>query len=106
MALLNYPMFVVTTQANGSTAGCLVGFACQASIRPPRFLVGLSAQNHTFRVAANATHLAVHVFDIEHIDIVELFGSQTGDGPTNSTGAGGIAAQHGCPSSTMRPLGS
>ncbi len=79
VALLNYPMFVVTTQANGSTAGCLVGFACQASIRPPRFLVGLSAQNHTFRVAANATHLAVHVFDIEHIDIVELFGSQTGD---------------------------
>jgi hypothetical protein len=22
-------MFVVTTQANGTTAGCLVGFACQ-----------------------------------------------------------------------------
>lgn len=44
-----------------------------------RFLVGLSPQNHTFRVAADATHLAVHVFDIEHIDLVELFGSQTGD---------------------------
>ncbi len=79
VALLNYPMFVVTTQANGTTAGCLVGFACQVSIRPPRFLVGLSIQNHTFRVATNATHLAVHVFDIEHIDLVELFGSQTGD---------------------------
>jgi flavin reductase (DIM6/NTAB) family NADH-FMN oxidoreductase RutF len=79
VALLNYPMFVVTTQANGTTAGCLVGFACQASIRPPRFLVGLSTQNHTFRVAADATYLAVHVFDIEHIDVAELFGSQTGD---------------------------
>lgn len=79
VALLNYPMFVVTTQHHGITAGCLVGFACQASIRPPRFLVGLSPQNHTFRVAANATHLAVHVFDIEHIDLVELFGTQTGD---------------------------
>lgn len=79
VALLNYPMFVVTTQANGVRAGCLVGFACQASIRPPRFLVGLSTQNHTYRVAAQATHLAVHVFDIEHIDVVELFGSQTGD---------------------------
>ncbi|CAM3142511.1 flavin reductase [Mycobacterium tuberculosis variant microti OV254] len=79
VALLNYPMFVVTTQANGITAGCLVGFACQASIHPPRFLVGLSTQNHTYRVAAEATHLAVHVFDIEHIDVAELFGSYTGD---------------------------
>ena len=79
VALLNYPMFVVTTQAQGIAAGCLVGFASQASIHPPRFLVGLSTQNHTFRVAAEATHLAVHVFDREHLDVVELFGSQTGD---------------------------
>jgi len=79
VTLLNYPMFVVTTQANGTPAGCLVGFASQASIHPPRFLVGLSTQNHTFRVAADATHLAVHVFDREHLDVVELFGSQTGD---------------------------
>src|SRR5947209_20074702 len=79
VALLNYPMFVVTTQAHGIAAGCLVGFASQASIDPPRFLVGLSTQNHTFRVAAKATHLAVHVFDREHLDVVELFGSQTGD---------------------------
>ncbi|OMC46935.1 flavin reductase [Mycobacterium sp. IS-2888] len=79
VALLNYPMFVVTTQAGGVAAGCLVGFASQASIHPPRFLVGLSTQNHTFRVAAEATHLAVHVFDRAHLDVVELFGSQTGD---------------------------
>lgn len=79
VALLNYPMFVVTTQAGGVAAGCLVGFASQASIHPPRFLVGLSKQNHTFRVAADATHLAVHVFDREHLDVVELFGTQTGD---------------------------
>ena len=79
VGLLDYPMFVVTTQADGSTAGCLVGFASQISIHPPRFLVGLSKQNHTFRVAAGATYLAVHVFDREHLDIVELFGSQTGD---------------------------
>src|SRR5262249_37435180 len=44
VALLNYPMFVVTTEAGGVTAGCLVGFASQ---HPPRFLVGLSMQNHT-----------------------------------------------------------
>ncbi len=79
VALLNYPMFVVTTQANGIAAGCLVGFASQTSIHPPRFLVGLSKRNHTFRVAADATHLAVHVFDHEHLDTVELFGGETGD---------------------------
>ncbi|MCV7309169.1 flavin reductase family protein [Mycobacterium paraffinicum] len=79
VAVLNYPMYVVTTRAGGVAAGCLVGFASQTSIHPPRFLVGLSRKNHTFRVAAEATHLAVHVFDHEHLDIVELFGSQTGD---------------------------
>ena len=36
VALLNYPMFVVTTQSGGVAAGCLVGFASQASIHPPR----------------------------------------------------------------------
>ena len=79
VALLDYPMFVVTTHANGVPAGCLVGFASQTSIHPPRFLVGLSTKNHTFRVAAGATHLGVHVFDTEHLDVVEMFGSQTGD---------------------------
>jgi flavin reductase (DIM6/NTAB) family NADH-FMN oxidoreductase RutF len=74
VGLLNYPMFVVTTQVDGVAAGCLVGFASQASIHPPRFLVGLSTKNHTFRVAANATHLAVHLFDREHLDVVELSG--------------------------------
>lgn len=79
VALLNYPMFVVTTAANGVMAGCLVGFASQASIHPPRFLVGLSKRNHTFRVAAGATHLAVHVFERDRLEVAELFGSQTGD---------------------------
>jgi flavin reductase (DIM6/NTAB) family NADH-FMN oxidoreductase RutF len=79
VVLLNYPVFVVTTVADGVAAGCLVGFASQASIEPPRFLVGLSTHNHTFRVACDATHLAVHLFDCEQLDVVELFGSQTGD---------------------------
>jgi len=79
VARLNYPMFVVTTEADVVSAGCLVGFASQTSIHPPRFLVGLSKRNHTFRVAGGATHLAVHVFDREHLGVVELFGGQTGD---------------------------
>jgi flavin reductase (DIM6/NTAB) family NADH-FMN oxidoreductase RutF len=79
VALLNYPMFVVTTRVDGVAAGCLVGFASQTSIHPPRFLVGLSKRNHTFRVAAHASHLVVHVFDRAHLDVVELFGGQTSD---------------------------
>lgn len=79
VAVLNYPMYVVTTRADGVAAGCLVGFASQTSIHPPRFLVGLSRKNHTYRVAAEATHLAVHVFDHDHLATVELFGSETGD---------------------------
>jgi flavin reductase (DIM6/NTAB) family NADH-FMN oxidoreductase RutF len=39
MGSLDYPMLVVTAAAAGERAGCLVGFATQASIDPARFLV-------------------------------------------------------------------
>jgi flavin reductase (DIM6/NTAB) family NADH-FMN oxidoreductase RutF len=76
---LDYPMFVVTTRAGDRLAGCLVGFATQTSIDPPRFLVGLSKVNHTFRVAVDAPGLVVHVVPREHRDLAELFGGTTGD---------------------------
>lgn len=76
---LNYPMFVVTTQTHGTRAGCLVGFASQTSIAPPRFLIGLSKRNHTYRVGHDADHLAVHVLSRQHADLARLFGGQTGD---------------------------
>jgi flavin reductase (DIM6/NTAB) family NADH-FMN oxidoreductase RutF len=76
---LDYPMFVVTTQTQGNRAGCLVGFASQTSIQPPRFLIGLSKRNHTFRVARDADHLAVHVISRQHAELARLFGGQTGD---------------------------
>jgi flavin reductase (DIM6/NTAB) family NADH-FMN oxidoreductase RutF len=79
VSLLDYPVFVVTAQAQDTVAGCLVGFAGQVSIDPPRFQVGLSRRNHTFRIAEHATHLGVHVFDREQLDVVALFGSQSGD---------------------------
>lgn len=53
VGLLDYPMFVVTTHADEQHAGCLVGFATQVSIRPQRFLVGLSHKNHTYRRSAH-----------------------------------------------------
>jgi choline dehydrogenase-like flavoprotein len=52
--MLDCPMFVVTTRPCDASGGCLVGFANQVSIRPPRFLVGLSKRNHTYRVANDA----------------------------------------------------
>lgn len=76
---LDYPMFVVTTRAVNERSGCLVGFATQSAIDPPRFLVGLSDKNRTFRVATAADHLAVHVLDRRHLPLARLFGEQTGD---------------------------
>ena len=72
-------MFVVTTQANGHASGCLVGFATQTSLRPPRFLVGISRRNHTFGVACQSEHLAVHVLTRREVKLARLFGGQTGD---------------------------
>jgi flavin reductase (DIM6/NTAB) family NADH-FMN oxidoreductase RutF len=76
---LDYPMYIVTTAAGGERAGCLVGFATQCSINPPRFLVCLSDKNHTFRVAQDADLLIVHLVPDDAGELAELFGSQTGD---------------------------
>jgi flavin reductase (DIM6/NTAB) family NADH-FMN oxidoreductase RutF len=72
-------MFVVTTASGERRAGCLVGFASQVSVRPPRFLVALSTANHTYRVAAAADVLAVHLIGRDDRRLAELFGSTTGD---------------------------
>jgi len=77
--LLDYPMFVVTTRHGEQRSGCLVGFASQVSIKPRRFLVGLSDKNHTFRVAQHAERLVVHVLDADDRQLAELFGGTTED---------------------------
>lgn len=79
VATIDYPMFVVTTAAEGERAGCLVGFATQCSIDPPRFLVCLSKRNHTLRVAERAEVLIVHFLGVDDLDIASLFGENTGD---------------------------
>lgn len=78
-ALLDYPMYVVTTSAGDQRAGCLVGFTSQVSISPQRFLVGLSKRNRTYRVARTADHLGVHLVPRSHRELARLFGSETGD---------------------------
>jgi flavin reductase (DIM6/NTAB) family NADH-FMN oxidoreductase RutF len=79
MAQLDYSMLIVTTASNGERAGCLVGFASQVSIHPPRFLVGLSIKNRTYRVACAADVLAVHFVPEQADGLAELFGGETGD---------------------------
>jgi flavin reductase (DIM6/NTAB) family NADH-FMN oxidoreductase RutF len=76
---LEYPMFVVTARAGDERLGCMVGFATQASIDPPRFAVGLSHTNRTFRRAGDAAALAVHCLPADHPELAELFGGETGD---------------------------
>lgn len=76
---VDFPMWFVTTSNGHDRAGCMVGFTTQASISPPRFLVGLSRANHTTRVAAGATHVAVHLLRRDSLDLAHLFGEQTGD---------------------------
>jgi flavin reductase (DIM6/NTAB) family NADH-FMN oxidoreductase RutF len=70
---------VVTTAVDGEPTGCLIGFATQCSIHPPRFLACLSKQNHTYALARRAGILAVHVVDEQAREIARLFGGETGD---------------------------
>jgi flavin reductase (DIM6/NTAB) family NADH-FMN oxidoreductase RutF len=79
VARLDYPMFVLTAAAGGERSGCLVGFASQCSIDPPRFAVWVSEKNHTFRIARRADAVAVHVPAAGQRALAELFGGETGD---------------------------
>jgi flavin reductase (DIM6/NTAB) family NADH-FMN oxidoreductase RutF len=76
---LEYPMFIVTARAGDERLGCLVGFATQTSIDPPRFAVGLSRENRTFRRGRDADVLGVHCVPADAADLAELFGGETGD---------------------------
>jgi flavin reductase (DIM6/NTAB) family NADH-FMN oxidoreductase RutF len=78
-AEMDYTMLIVTTRAEGEKAGCLVGFATQCSIDPPRFAVFLSEKNRTLRIAERSEALLVHFVPAEAAGLVELFGAQTGD---------------------------
>ena len=77
---LDHAMFIVTTVGGGGErSGCLIGFATQTSIGPPRFLACISDKNHTYRVAREASHLAVHLVPEDRMDVAEVFGGETGD---------------------------
>jgi flavin reductase (DIM6/NTAB) family NADH-FMN oxidoreductase RutF len=79
VAQLDYPMFIATVAAGGERAGCLIGFATQSSIDPPRFLAGISDKNRTFRVAKGTDSMAIHLVPEDAGELAELFGGETGD---------------------------
>ncbi len=100
---LDYAMFIVTVASSTDRAGCLVGFATQCSIDPPRFLVCLSEQNRTFRVAREAEVVVVHLVPRDAGALADLFGGRTGDEIDKfaccdwSPGPGGAPLLHECP---------
>ena len=73
------PLVIVTTAAQSTRAGCVVGFHSQSSIDPVRYAVWISKANHTYRVALLAGHLAVHRLDGRHRELARVFGGSTGD---------------------------
>ena len=79
VAQLDYPMFIATVAAGGERSGCLIGFATQSSIHPPRFLAGISDKNRTYRVARDAGTMAIHLVPEDASELAELFGGETGD---------------------------
>ncbi len=80
MGQLDWPMHLVTAVSrDGERNGCLLGFATQCAIHPPRYFVFLSKNNHTFDVAEQAEALGVHFPDPGQIDLAIRFGTRTGD---------------------------
>src|SRR4051812_18135492 len=102
MGGLDYPMVIVTVTDGDRLAGCLVGFAAQCGIDPPRFMVWLSKNNHTYQVARGAEVVAVHLPTADNRDLAALFGTRTGfdvdkfDRCTWRTGPGGVPVLTDC----------
>jgi flavin reductase (DIM6/NTAB) family NADH-FMN oxidoreductase RutF len=100
---IDYPMYIATVAGEGGRAGCLVGFSTQCSIEPVRFLVCLSDKNRTYRVARGADALALHLVPAGADDLVDLFGSHSGDELDKfercawHTGPGGLPVLDDCP---------
>jgi flavin reductase (DIM6/NTAB) family NADH-FMN oxidoreductase RutF len=79
MAMLDGPVFVVTTQADGQPLGCLISFATQTSVQPPSFMVVIPRDSGISDAARRSEHLAVHVLPQHNVALAELFGGETDD---------------------------
>jgi flavin reductase (DIM6/NTAB) family NADH-FMN oxidoreductase RutF len=76
---LDYPVFIVTMTDGDRREGCIVGFATQTSFDPARFLTCVSRVNRSFELAQDVDTIALHVVPCEAIELIELFGGETGD---------------------------
>lgn len=76
---LDSTALIVTVRSEELAAGCLVAFATQCSIYPPRLLVCLSELNLTTRIASTASALGVHVLGDDQAEVASLFGTETGN---------------------------
>jgi flavin reductase (DIM6/NTAB) family NADH-FMN oxidoreductase RutF len=73
-------MYIVTARASsGERGGCLVGFATQCSVHPPRFIACVSKENRTFDVVRGAEAVVVHFLGRDQRALAALFGGETGD---------------------------
>jgi len=79
MRQADFPMFIVTVRDGDEASGCLVGFVTQCSIVPARYIVCISVENHTYRIARAAESMAVHMVPRDRRDLAALFGGETGD---------------------------
>lgn len=101
VARIDYPMFIVTVSDGSERAGCLVGFATQASIDPPRMMVMISKKNHTYRIAGASEAIVVHFLGADNLELAKLFGEETGDDVDKFSRCGwtttpdGVPALHG-----------
>lgn len=81
-------MIVVTTMAEDTPAGCLVGFHSQSAISPEHYCLWLSKANHTYRTGLRATHFAVHFLTDADLPVAEWFGTRSGETTDKFTNRG------------------
>jgi len=79
VSCLDYSLFIVTVASNDVLGGCLIGFASQVSIDPPRFLACISTKNRTYRLARDAETLVVHPVPDQAEELAVLFGGESAD---------------------------
>src|SRR5262245_17219145 len=97
MSRIDSPSYVVTAADGDERAGCLVAFATQCSIDPPRFGVWLSKVNLTYRVARSSTTLVIHLLRDGDDDLARRFGGETGDEIDKFAGIEWAPGPDGCP---------
>lgn len=97
MESVDTPLVVVTTAAEGTLAGCVVGFHSQSSIEDEGYSFWLSKANHTYRTSLRSSHFAVHFLTTQHLDLAERFGTHTSEETDKFAGLDVDLDDHGVP---------